>query len=298
MLLLVLASTALTLLVAASGCMVGPDYHAPKAPVADKWLGDKAPQIDTSESAPIRWWGVFNDPVLDTLVETAFHENLPLQAAGLRVVQAQARRGIAIGALFPQTQELTASYMRQKSSESQVASQGVGSFNTYQAGFDATWELDFWGKFRRAIEAADADLLAAVANYDDVLVSLIGEVAATYVRIRVLEEQLKLAHSNARIQSESLEVARARFEAGGTSDLDVQQATALLEDTQADIPEFEIDLRQAEDSLSVLLGIPPTDLADLLGSSSGIPVPPPRVMVSIPAELLHRRPDLDRKSVV
>ncbi|HZR79577.1 MAG TPA: efflux transporter outer membrane subunit [Candidatus Binatia bacterium] len=276
------------------GCMVGPDYRSPRAPVAEGWLYEADPKVVTASAAPDRWWQVFDDPVLDALVDAAYRQNLSLQAAGLRVIQAQARRGIAIGQLFPQTQEAFGSYTHTHSSDSQVATEGVGDFDTYQAGFDASWELDFWGKFRRAIESADAELLAAVANYDDVLVSLVGEVAATYVRIRVLEEQLSLAHTNADIQRDSLEVASVRFESGGTSDLDVQQASSLLEDTLADIPEFEIDLRRAQNSLSVLLGIPPTDLADVLARSKGIPVPPPTVIVDIPAELLHRRPDLVR----
>jgi len=278
----------------ATGCMVGPDYHRPDAPLASSWLEQSDPQVIEDSVAPPRWWDELHDPALDALVEQAYRQNLTLQAAGLRVIQAQARRGIAIGGLFPQKQEITASYSRTRSSANQVASQGVGEFNSYDASFDAAWELDLWGKFRRGIEAADEDLLAAVASYDDVLVSLIGEVAATYVRIRVLEEQLLLAHSNARIQRDSLEVATARFEAGGTSDLDVQQARALLEDTEADIPQFELDLRQAQNALSVLLGMPPSDLNALLSESIGIPVPPPSLLVSIPAELLRRRPDVRR----
>lgn len=281
-------------LLATSGCMVGPDYVRPPAPLAPGWLERSDPQVIEGSVAPKQWWATLNDPVLDALVERAYRQNLPLQAAGLRVIQAQARRGIAIGGLFPQTQEINASYSRTRSSANQVASQGVGDFNSYDASFDAAWELDLWGKFRRGIEAADEELLAAVASYDDVLVSLIGEVAATYVRIRVLEEQLLLARANADIQRESLEVATARFEAGGTSDLDVQQATTLLESTEADIPQFEIDRRQAENALCVLLGIPPANLTELLAGSSGIPVPPPTLLVSIPAELLRRRPDVRR----
>lgn len=194
---------------------------------------------------------------------------------------------------FPQTQEVSGSYLRTRTSlNQQLASPGTRDFNTYHVGFDATWELDFWGRFRRAIEAADATLLASVADYDDVLVSLVAEVAATYVNVRVLEERLVLAHENTRLQRDSLDLARVRYESGGTSELDVQQATTLLEDTEADIPEIEIQLRRSLDSLSVLLGIPPSDLADILRDSSGIPAPPPTVAVGIPAELLERRPDL------
>jgi NodT family efflux transporter outer membrane factor (OMF) lipoprotein len=277
----------------AAGCMVGPDYRRPPAPLAPSWL-DEADARVLEGPPPDEWWRVLEDPALDALVGLAYRQNLPLQAAALRVIQAQARRGIAIGRFFPQFQEIEASYARTRSSANQVASQGVGNFNSYDASFDAAWELDVWGKFRRGIEAADDELLAFVASYDDVLVSLIAEVAATYVRIRVLEEQLALARSNARIQRESLEVATARFDAGGTSDLDVQQATTLLEDTEADIPQFEIDLRQAQNNLSLLLGIPPSDLSELLAGGKGIPAPPPTVLVAIPSELLRRRPDVRR----
>ncbi len=274
--------------------MVGPDYRVPEAPLAPGWLDEADPQLVRTSPAPERWWQAFEDPVLDDLVQRAYQQNFSLQAAGLRVIGAQARRGIAIGRLFPQTQEITASYQRTRSSANQVASQGVGNFNSYDAGFDAAWELDLWGKFRRGIEAADAELLAAVASYDDVLVSLLGEVAATYIQIRATEEQLALARSNVQIQRESLDVATGRFESGGTSDLDVQQATALLEDTAAEIPQFEIELRQAQNSLSVLLGMPPADLSALLSGARGIPIPPPTVVVAIPAELLRRRPDVRR----
>jgi NodT family efflux transporter outer membrane factor (OMF) lipoprotein len=274
--------------------MVGPEYQRPDPPLAPTWLEHADADVVTTDALPERWWHVLGDPVLDALIDRAYRQNLPLQAAGLRVVAAQARRGIAIGGLFPQTQEIDASYTRTRSSANQVASQGVGIFNSYDASFDAAWELDVWGKFRRGIEAADFALLASVADYDDVLVSLIGEVAATYVQIRVIEEQLSLARGNADIQRESLEVARARYDAGGTSDLDVQQATTLLEDTEADIPQFERDLRQAENSLSVLLGMPPADLDALLAGASGIPAPPPTLLVTIPSELLRRRPDVRR----
>jgi len=275
--------------------MVGPDYHTPTAPTAPQWLDAHSERVETTGQAPQRWWTVFGDAALDTLVATAYKQNLPLQAAGLRVISAQARRGIAIGGLFPQTQEASGSYTRTRSSLNEgFRVEPSRDFNSYRAGFDAAWELDFWGRFRRAIEAADADLLASVADYDDVLVSLVAEVAATYVNIRVLEERLALAHENARIQRDSLDIASVRYAAGGTSELDVQQATTLLEDTEADIPEIQIQLRQALDSLSVLLGIPPADLTDILSNSSGIPAPPPTVAVGVPADLLERRPDVQR----
>ena len=182
------------LLPTAWGCMVGPNYAPPAAPVAPSWLEADQAGIRSEAAAAERWWTVFDDPVLDRLVDLAYRQNLALQGAGLRVLQAQARRAIAIGSLFPQRQALNADYRRvQQSLTTEVGSQIPRSFNSWLAGFDTVWELDLWGKFRRAIEASDADLLAAVADYDDVLVSLVAEVAATYVQIRVLDERLAVA---------------------------------------------------------------------------------------------------------
>jgi len=282
-------------LVMASACMVGPDYVRPSTPTAPNWLETKQGSLTTETPSVERWWQSFQDPALSRLVETAYRQNLSLRAAGLRVLQAQARRAVAIGNLFPQEQALSASYTRSRTSlNSALGSLENRDTDTWQAGFDAAWELDFWGKFRRAIEASDADLLAAVAEYDDVLVSLVAEVAATYVRIRVLDERLKVARDNVRVQHDSLEIARVRFEAGGTSELDVQQATTLLKDTEATIPGLGIVARQAMDSLCVLLGMPPTELAELLGGEGRVPRVPATMAVGIPADLMRRRPDVRR----
>ena len=277
-----------------TGCMVGPDYRPPTTPTAERWLPAGTPRLraDTGEAA--RWWQVFGDPALDDLVALAYRENPTLEAAGLRVVRAQAGRGVAIGGLWPQRQALSGSYTRSHLSLNTVTAVINRGFDSFQAGFDAAWEVDLWGRFRRGIEAADADLLAAVADYDDVLVSLVAEVAATYVRIRTIEARLAIARDNVRVQRDSLEIARVRFEAGGTSELDVQQATTLLTDTEATIPELEIQLQQALDALSVLLGLPPSDSTELLGVSTGIPAAPLAVAVGIPADLLRHRPDVRR----
>jgi NodT family efflux transporter outer membrane factor (OMF) lipoprotein len=285
---------ALALLVG-SGCMLGPSYVRPHAKMTETWIDATDPRITTEPQDYSQWWSTFNDPVLNTLVEMAYSQNLRLRAAGVRVVEAQARRGISIGTLFPQFQELRSSYTRTRfSANAANRSFAEKDFNNFQYGFDAAWELDVWGRFRRAIEAADADLLASVADYDDVLVSLVAEVAATYMQIRVLEERLALAWENVRIQQQSLDVATVRFEVGGTTELDVQQATTLLRDTEATIPQFQIDLRQAQDSLSVLLGLPPRDLTNLLKSPGRLPEPPNTVAVELPSELLRRRPDIRR----
>ena len=280
----------------ACGCSVGPDYARPAAPTSGSWIEAQQPGVRTEPVSAERWWDAFQDPVLSGLVDAAYQQNLSLRAAGLRVLQAQARRAVAIGDLFPQQQALRGGYTSNERSTNAAFSQiGPRAFDTWQAGFDTVWELDLWGKFRRAIEAADSDLLAAVADYDDVLVSLIAEVAATYVRIRVLDERLAVARDNVRVQRNSLEIARVRFEAGGTSELDVQQATALLEGHRGDD-----SAARHRDAPSRRLALRAPRLAAeraraaCSAASGHVPHVPATMAVGIPADLLRRRPDVRR----
>jgi NodT family efflux transporter outer membrane factor (OMF) lipoprotein len=291
---LLACAAALGAVVTTSACMVGPGYVRPPIAVADDWAETGHPAVRQDPSQPVtHWWEVFSDPVLTHLVDTAVAQNLSLRSAGVRVLAAQARRGIAIGGLFPQEQLFSASYQRLIRSENAVTPfAGPRSLNGWQAGFDAAWELDLWGKFRRAIEASDADLLGAVASYDDVLVSLVAEVATTYLTLRTLDERLAVADDNVRVQHDSLEIARVRFEAGGTSELDVQQAATLLHDTEATIPLLETLREQSVHSLCVLLGLPPQDLAIYLDGTGRVPQVPISVAVGLPADLLRRRPDV------
>ncbi len=283
-----------------AGCAkVGPDYQRPETNVSQTWLdaGDKRVKTETADYR--NWWKVFKDPVLDHLVDTAYHENLNLRIAGVRVLEARAQLGIATGQLYPQTQQATGSVQKQRQSAGLplggVSPKGFGGLSLWesQVGLTASWEIDFWGKFRRAIESADASLLASVANYDSTLVSLTASVANFYISIRTLERRLNIAHQNVETQRESLKIAQARFEGGTTSQRDVEQAKTVLASTQATIPVLQTQLRQAKDALSVLLGFPPSRLTDELGSKAAmIPAPPPQVVVGIPAELLRRRPDV------
>ena len=216
-----------------------------------------------------------------------------MQIAGLRVLEARAELGIAVGNLYPQEQQARGGATYNTLSEAGVDSaEGDLNYWDFDTGFDAAWELDFWGKFRRGIEAADAELLASIASYDDVLVSLIAEVANTYIVIRTFEERIKLAEENTVIQQRSLDIADARYQNGITTELDVQQARTLLFNTQASIPQLQIGLRQAQHALSILLDRPPSELRSELKGATGIPVAPSEVVVDIPAELLRRRPDI------
>jgi NodT family efflux transporter outer membrane factor (OMF) lipoprotein len=281
------------------GCTkVGPDFASPTAPVAPDWLEADGVTV-TAEGADERaWWAVFNDPVLDRLIEQGYRGNLPLQVAGLRVLEARAQLGIAVGNQYPQSQAVRASlgYFRESERAAGSPQPGVNgagfAFAEGSIGLAAAWELDFWGKFRRAIESADANLFASLAGYNDVLVLLSADVAATYVRARTFQQRLAIARDNVQTQREGLRIAEARFRNGATSERDVQQARTLLFATEATIPELETGLLQTRDALSVLLGRPPVPLEELLGPPAPIPEPPLTVAVGIPADLLRRRPDI------
>lgn len=287
-------SLILLILMVLPGCIkVGPNFTRPPVAVSQTWL-DAGDQRVKPEPAEYRnWWRAFNDAVLDRLIDRAYRENLSLRIAGVRVLEARAQLGIAVGGLFPQTQQAFGFLQYNRTSEhAPNFISPLLNFRQSEIGLQAAWELDFWGKFRRAIESADASLLASVADYDNTLVSLTADVANSYVLIRTLEKRLDIAHQNVETQKENLKIAEARFRYGATSQLDLEQAKTILNDTLASIPVLETQLRQAKNALSVLLGVPPSGLADILEGSLEIPVSPPEVVVGIPADLLRRRPDI------
>jgi NodT family efflux transporter outer membrane factor (OMF) lipoprotein len=274
--------------------MLGPDFSKPQVAQPEGWAESQDKAVSSAPLVHSQWWKVFNDPVLDKLVDTAYAQNLPLQIAGLRILEARAQLGIATGQLYPQIQQVGGSATAVQLSENSPNYNPLvdDNFMDYQAGFDAAWELDFWGRFRRGIEAADANLAVTVADYDNALVSLTAEVARIYVTIRTLEERLAIAFNNIELQRESLRIARVRYNNGATTELDVQQALTNLSETQATVPAIKRSLRQSKNALSVLLGMLPSDLAEMLGPAGTVPVAPESVAVGVPAELLRRRPDV------
>lgn len=286
-----------------NGFKVGPNYCPPGAAVADTWIDAADKRVRTESDDLSQWWRVFNDPVLDSLIGDAYRQNLTLREAGFRVLAARAELGIAIGNLFPQKQFAQGDYTRTTLSTQtadNIVSIGNGlglpvqrNFSQWDYGFGLGWELDFWGRFRRAIEANEATLGASIADYDDVLVTLLGDVANNYVQYRTLEQQIAYANYNVDLQRQTLTIVEARFRAGTTGELDVHQSRSTLAQTEAGIPELEISLRQAANRLCVLLGMPPEDLRARLGAAP-IPTAPTDVAVGIPADLLRRRPDIRR----
>jgi NodT family efflux transporter outer membrane factor (OMF) lipoprotein len=283
-------------LLAFSGCMIGPNYQRPKVSVSPSWVETGDQRVSTESTTYRGWWRTFNDPVLDRLVARAYRDNLTLQQAGVRVLQARAQLGIAVGEVFPQTQQLIGSVEYNRTSDrGALAAASNGTSVAYwqsQIGAQATWELDFWGRIRRGIESADASLLATLADYDSTLVTLTADVANTYITLRTAEERIRIARENVDIQEQTLKIVEARFTYGTVTQLDVEQARTVLLNTLATVPTLETQRRQARDALSVLLGMPPNDLSDLLSGPSTIPVSPPQVIVGIPADLLRRRPDI------
>ncbi len=283
---------ALLLVCLLAGCAVGPDYVKPDTPERQAWLEQENTTVNQDDAGFATWWKVFNDPVLDALIEEAYRQNLDLQVAGLRVLEARAQLGIAAGLLFPQQQSAGGSYSRVNLSENNTNNPFFPNYDDYNIGFDAAWELDFWGKFRRGIESGIGNLESSIAGYDNLLVILTAEVARAYVRIRTLEEQLVVARDNVIIQQHSLRIANARFEGGQVSELDVTQASALLYTTEATIADFEKTLRQVKNGLATLLGKLPGEVDGMLTGPGKLPDVPGSVAVGLPAELLRRRPDI------
>ncbi len=275
-----------------NGFKVGPNYRPPVAPVASQWIDSTDPNVSSEPAKVDAWWQTFNDPVLDSLIYTAYRQNLSLRVSCFRIIEARALRGIAAGELFPQSQQAFGSYTRTNNSLNSPNAVPERFSDEWQTGASLAWELDFWGRFRRAVEAADANLDASIYNYDDVLVLLLSEVAQSYINIRTAEQRLEYARKNVENQQISLNLADVKFRNGATTKLDVTQGQSNLSQTQATIPPLEVARRQAADQLCILLGMPPRDIDGILGGHRAIPSAAPQVAVGIPADLIRRRPDV------
>jgi NodT family efflux transporter outer membrane factor (OMF) lipoprotein len=275
-----------------AGCMIGPDFKRPPAPVARNWIEASDTSVAKGDDEYRNWWAVFNDPILIQLINLAYQQNLTLRTAGVRVLEARAQLGIAIGEFYPQQQLVNASLSYNRIPISVPYNLISNTYLTDSFGAQAAWELDVWGKLRRGIESADDAYLASVADYDDVLVTLTGDVASTYVQIRTLETQIDIAHQNVERQKNVLKIVNARHENGVVTGRDVDQAETVLGETEATVPQLTIQLNQQLNALAVLLGLPPGYVDALLGKSSEIPTAPERVTIGIPADLMRRRPDI------
>jgi NodT family efflux transporter outer membrane factor (OMF) lipoprotein len=274
-----------------NGFKVGPNYGRPQVDVANDWI-DKSKLLRRQANENAQWWLVFNDPILNELVLEGYAQNLTLRQAGARILEARAVQGIAIGGLFPQTQQANGSYTHTlRSNRAVTIPSATRNFSNWQTGLNMSWELDFWGRYRRLIEASSAELDASVESYDYVLVTLLADVGQAYVEIRSLQKRIELAEANVKALGGSRDIAKARFEAGATSEVDLLQAQTILSQTEALIPRLQADLRVSNNRLCILLGRPPEDLVIQMAAAP-IPNPPLEVAVGIPADLIRRRPDV------
>lgn len=282
------------LLLFLNGCAVGPDYCPPKVSVPTSW--SELPQEGkSSPESFVQWWNTFNDPVLDSLIMRAVPSNLDLRIAEVRVREARFQRGAVASDLWPSL-DTSASYSRSRRSTgiSTIPPSAKIKRNLYETGFDASWEIDLFGGKRRAVEAANAEIDAAVENQRDVLITLLAEVARNYIEVRGYQRRLQIVYKNISTQQEAVEIVQARYNAGLSSELDVVQAAALLATTQSQIPLLENPMKQAIHRIGILLGQKPGDLLTELTKESQIPHTPVTVPVGLPSDLLRRRPDVRR----
>jgi len=311
------APLAAMLLLALAGCTVGPDHATPSTAAPDAFgsldnaatLAAGAPVTPTADplapGALAAWWTLFGDPSLDALVARAVRSNLDLRVAAARVREARALRGQARADSFP-TVDATGGVTRRRDSDntrfgpgSFSGGDGGGagaddSYSLFQAGLDASWEIDVFGAVRRGVEAADAELASTIEDRRAILVTVVSEVARNYVELRGFQQRILLSERTIAAQQGTVDLTTSRFEAGLSADLEVAQSQGELATRQSELPTLRIGLQQAAHRLGVLLGQDPGALARELETSGSIPRSPAAVPVGLPSDLLRRRPDIRR----
>jgi NodT family efflux transporter outer membrane factor (OMF) lipoprotein len=307
----------LPVLLLLGGCTtLGPNFSAPGWSGPGSWRGGNKPKAPVSVTVqePIdpNWWTLFNDSTLTALEQRVAGENLDVQIAALRIEQSRAQYDVARAAGVPNI-DGNASYTRQKASNVGVFANapnplgasgisgstagGLGShrlnaFDAFQVGFDASWELDLWGKIRRSVESAGATTEASEETRRDVLLTNLAEVARDYITLRGVQTQLRIAQENAGFARDSLKLTEQRALGGVTTSLDVANASAQLSTTLAQIPALEQQEAELINALSLLLGMPPNGLRTELRTPHAVPPVPPRVPIGLPSDLARRRPDI------
>lgn len=276
------------LLVLLSGCAaVGPEYQPPQPEVPAGWHESPADRAPAVGDAHDRWWILFRDPLLDSLVMRAAAANHDLKRAAARIREARAERVIAAA-----TGSVSGTAEASHSRRSDNGSSSGGNQDLFQIGFDAVWELDIFGGVRRAVESADATLAASEEELRDVLVSLQAEVARNYLELRGSQKRLATTRKNIATQERTVEVVRGRYQMGLGNELDLVQAETQLALTRATVPALEASSRQSMHQLALLLGQNPVSLIEELSQAAAVPLAPARIPVDLPSELLRQRPDL------
>jgi NodT family efflux transporter outer membrane factor (OMF) lipoprotein len=289
-----LAACAALLAALLAACAVGPDYRPPDAPSPDAWHSAASPGAPVPDSAALAsWWTTLEDPLLDELIGQALEQSPTIAQARARLAEARARYGIANGGLFPSVD--ASAGVNRTDADRRAGGSNEGATNgdeTYSSGLDASWEIDLFGGQRRAVEAAGAQVGASEADLRDVLVTLLGDVALSYVDVRTAQSRLATAERNLETQRELTDITRWQNEAGLATVLEVEQANSSYEQTRAQVPSVESTLQQSLNRLAVLTGQPPGALNTRLGERKPIPVAPLEAAAGVPADVLRRRPDI------
>jgi NodT family efflux transporter outer membrane factor (OMF) lipoprotein len=297
-----------------SACAVGPTFEPPQPVHPDVWQTDATTTAlksqPVAESLDSQWWKVFNDPTLNELVTRAQSANLDLRMATLRLAQSREQRRAVAGNRWP-TVNASASYQRQRQSEVGVNTRMIDiigppgnrdtiidalaePFDVYQAGFDASWELDMWGRVHRSVESADASVAAGVEELHDAQLSLMAEVARNYVELRGIQDQQRIATDDVAAGADLLKLTEYRAAGGLVTDLDVQRQRGRLAEARSRVPQLQQQESQVINALALLLGEQPRALQAQLSSMTAAPAVPPKIAIGVPAEVARRRPDIRR----
>ncbi len=276
-----------------NGCAVGPDYKTPSAPaLPGAFSGAQAQPFSTADTE-ISWWTLFDDPLLMSLVDQGLQHNYDLKAARANLAEARALY-LETGLNLLPTVTSHANYTEQKRSSAALNNRNFAprELKLYNTGFDASWELDIFGRVRRNVEAGSDEVEAQEAGLRDVGISLIAEIARNYFELRGLQNQLSVARQNAENQAQTLQLTRVKLENGRGTELDTSRALAQLESTRAEIPSLESSMAQASHRLSVLTGQMPDALTGTLSDTQPLPKAPDTIHIGKPEQMLRRRPDI------
>jgi len=283
---------------ALTGCEVGPDYQKPEAALPNTWISDEAKQMTAKAEIDQEWWKNFNDPVLTQLIDKAAANNFDLKIAEARIAQARANVSSTEADLLPKG-DIKGSATREANqfafpggTDSPITPLLHKPFNIFQTGFDASWELDVFGGSRRAEESAEAQLQSSEASRDDILVSMLAEVARTYVDIRSLQSQFSTAQDIIAADKKTLDIAQQRFDAGEAPRLDITQAEAAQEQAQSSLPQIRTQLTQAELAMDVLLGEQPGATQKIVEKAAPLPTSNKALILAAPASVIAQRPDI------
>jgi len=271
-------------------CSIGPNYTKPKLNMPTGWQENQA-TIESKKEIDKQWWKNFQDVSLNNLVDKALSNNLDIKIAATRIQQARAERSGVIANQLPDV-NLSGSATRGKNSKNSYPPDFNGRiYNTFQTGFDASWELNIFGA-KRAIEAANASLEATEELAHDTTVSLLGDVASNYIAIRNYQDQIIVAEENLTAQRDTLELIKSQKDAGLMSEIDVMRAAALVNSTESDIPILKASMKESLHSLEILLAEQPGTLDSLLSEKAKVPVSEKELVLGAPADIIRNRPDI------